>query len=157
MQAEYADCKQDLLLFLFELITNIDVSKFPADSSNGLNRYISVCLRNKYIELQNKNRNEYNYCFLTKEETVEKRIIEKSYMQSDFQINIEFEISKNLEMEEALNLLSPKQKNVIIFKYLYGFNDVEIGEMFNISRMAVNKLKNRAFETLKNNIGGDTE
>ena len=132
MRVEFADSKQDLILFLLELIKNIDVSKFPVDSSDGLNRYICVCLRNKRIELQKKKQNEYSHHFLTAEESQEKELIEKSFSQPDFQKDIEFETSKNVEFEEAINSLSPKQKDVIVYKYIYGFSDLEIGEMFNI-------------------------
>ncbi|KAA8666397.1 sigma factor-like helix-turn-helix DNA-binding protein [Clostridium sp. HV4-5-A1G] len=41
-------------------------------------------------------------------------------------------------------------KKVIIKKFFYGFTDTEIGKQLSISRQAVNRLKNRALERLRN-------
>lgn len=138
MRIEFADCKQDLTLFLLELMKKIDVSKFPDDNSDGLNRYIYICLKNKYIELANKKKTEFKNSLQAQKE-----------IENRNSIFTQPETIKNIEFNETLNHLSQKQKDVIIYKYIYGFSDIEIGEMFNMSRQAVNKLKNRAFETLK--------
>ena len=149
MQIGFADSKQELTLFLFELIRKIDVSKFPTDDSDTLNRYICVSLRNKCITLAKENYNELNHRIQFEDEVEEVGILEQAFLKLDVQKNIQFETIQSVELEEALNGLSPKQKDVIVYKYIYGFSDVEIGKMFNISRMAVNRLKNRAFEILK--------
>ena len=149
MQIGFADCKQELTLFLLELIRNIDVSKFPTDDSDTPNRYICVALRNKYIALSKQNQNEFKHRIQFEDEVEEVSVLEQAFLKLDIQKDIEFEQIISVELEEALNGLSPKQKDVIVYKYIYGFSDAEIGEIFNISRQAINKLKNRAFETLK--------
>jgi RNA polymerase sigma factor (sigma-70 family) len=149
MQKKYDDSKQDLILFLLELIKDIDVSKFPVDNSFGLNRYICVSIKNEFYKLANKNTEKKKHRFEFNEEIANKNPFKILDSQPDIEINIEFETIKAVELEEALNLLSTQQKNVIVYKYIYGFSDAEIGEIFNISRQAVNRLKNRAFEILK--------
>ena len=54
-----------------------------------------------------------------------------------------------LSVEDMLNCLSQKQKLIMIYKYIYGYSDIEISMLLNISRQAVNRLKNRAITTLK--------
>ena len=149
MQIGFADCKQELTLFLLELIRKIDVSKFPADDSDSLNRYICVSLRNKCIALSKQNQNEFKHRIQFEDEVEEVSVLEHALLKLDIQKDIEFEQIISVELEEALNGLSTKQKDVIVYKYIYGFSDAEIGEIFNISRQAINRLKNRAFETLK--------
>lgn len=149
MRKNYADSKQDLILFLLELTKDIDVSKFPVDNSFGLNRYICVSIKNEFYKLANKNTEEKNHRFEFNDEIANKNPFKILDSQPDIKVNIELETIKAFELEEALNLLSTQQKNVIVYKYIYGFSDAEIGEIFNISRQAVNRLKIRAFEILK--------
>ncbi len=47
----YEDGVSDLTLFLIELLYSIDLSRFEADETFGIKKYIAVCLRNKYITL----------------------------------------------------------------------------------------------------------
>lgn len=60
-----------------------------------------------------------------------------------------YEPQNILWLEDLLSVLTKNQKKVIILKYLYDYSDIEIAQNLNVSRQAVNQIKNRAFQKLK--------
>ncbi|MGE5632228.1 MAG: sigma factor-like helix-turn-helix DNA-binding protein [Caulobacteraceae bacterium] len=50
-----------------------------------------------------------------------------------------------------LKSLSSLQKEIIRKRFLQGYSDSEIAQIFHISRQAVNRTKNRALLKLKDN------
>lgn len=123
----------ELTLFLIELLYKIDISRFKADRSEELRNYISVSLKNKYISFCRKQ---------SKDNSVLREVYEEdliSYGSADMHIDI----------CEALGCLTERQRDIIICKYIYCLSDFQIGEIFKISRQAVNRLKNRALKELK--------
>ncbi len=130
---ESTDSLQELNLFFVELLFSINTENFKLDSSNSLARYISVAIRNKYIELS-KAESKYNFHHRTFGETF-------FVYENDFEL--QFEIA------EILKILSDNQRRVIICKYFYNYSDNEISELMGISRQAVNGLKNRALKILR--------
>lgn len=132
----YDDAREELTLFFIELLYSIDLSRFKDDCSLGIKKYIAVCIRNQYIALSQKN-NKHTalVCPLYENgvyncETYEERIA----------------------LEQLFTLLTEKQKKVLIYRYKYGYSDCEIAQKLNIRRQAVNRLKNRAFAILRENI-----
>ncbi len=126
------DTYQELVVFLLELIHKIDISRFKNKYGDGLSRYITVCITNKYIEISktdciHKSQNEM--LDITKPTTVD-------FLQKQI-------------LTDAMKMLTPKQQKIIIYKYIYDYSDVEIAYSLNISRQAVNRIKNRAIETLR--------
>ena len=128
------DYRQELLLFLIELLHNIDINKFAADNSDGLNRYISVALRNKYIALSKE----------------KQQMILKQISLEEAEPFLPFSTDNYSDIGTALQQLTQKQKIIIIYKYIFNYSDCEIAELLNITSQAVNRLKNRAFKILKN-------
>ncbi|MDZ5255150.1 sigma-70 family RNA polymerase sigma factor [Clostridium sp. LIBA-8841] len=61
-------------------------------------------------------------------------------------------VDSNILINDLLKTLTEKEKKVIQYKFIKGRSDVEIGEMLDISRQAVNKTKNRALKKLKDVI-----
>ncbi len=133
------DSFQELSLFLIELFYKIDLSSFKSCKEDGLNRYICVSLKHKYIALskqeQRLKKEKNPYCEAT-----------------DFENR---DLIENARLKEALATLTAPQRKVIVYKYVYQFTDAEIGDMLKISRQAINKTKNRAFKTLKGYYKGD--
>lgn len=131
LKGEDAVC--ELNLFLIELLYSLDLSRFKADNTCEIQKYIAVCLRNKYIALS------------MRKDKVQKLVLpfyencEPSYELYD----------DNVFLNEILGLLTEKQKTVLVYRYIYGYSDVEIGQKLRIKRQAVNRLRNRAFDTLK--------
>ena len=128
------DSAQELNLFFIELLFSIDTGKFASDSSNSMAKYIAVALRNKYIEISKNN---------CKQKSFNTPFTESFYL-------IDTDLNRKLETEEMLELLSERQRQVIICKYFYNYTDIEISHIMKISRQAVNNLKNRALQTLRN-------
>ncbi len=132
----YEDSYCELILFFTELIFSIDTKDFKSDGSNGLSRYIAVCIRNKYIELAKKRQRQKPKYF--------------PFFENCF--TAERDIETRLELLDMLQLLSDKQRQVIIYKYYYTYTDIEISKIMGISRQAVNQIKNRALEILRLNF-----
>ncbi len=127
------DSVQDLTLFLIELLYSIDISRFTSDNSDSLKRYIAVSLKNKYIALSKEGEQYKKMC-------------------GEFYDGLYFTQAppkEEIELVEALECLTSRQKIIIIYKYIYCLSDSEISNRLGISRQAVNRLKNRALITLK--------
>lgn len=131
------DALCELNLFFIELLYSLDLDKFPCDFSDGLSRYIAVGLKNKYLKISKLNQ-KYKFVSLN--------LFDESAYYDEYYTN---------ELLEAIKLLSPKQGAVIILKYIYGYSDFEISVNLNISRQAVNRLKNRALSVLKSELSKD--
>lgn len=127
------DSAQELTLFLLELLKSIDTSMFESNDTDELQRYISVCIRNKYIAL-----------------AVERRKHEASAAELDESIGSE-QISHDdrIAILNGLSTMHSKQRTVIILRYYYGYSDAEIAKHLKISRQAVGKLRNKGLLHLK--------
>ncbi len=131
----YEDGESELNLFLIELLYKLDLSRFDSlDSSFTIQKYIAVALRNKYLDVLKKSieLNQKTLPLLEQKADEEEHFYEK------------------LMLPNAFSLLTVKQQEVLIRKYIYGYKDTEISETMGISRQAVNGIKNRAIEILKN-------
>ncbi|MBR4972998.1 MAG: sigma-70 family RNA polymerase sigma factor [Clostridia bacterium] len=123
----------ELTLFLIELIYYMDVDKFCSDKSDGLERYILVCLKNKYISICRK-------------KVKEKDMLKEAYDTDLISLD---SAETRIDICEALSNLTERQRDIIICKYIYCLSDFQIAEIFKISRQAVNRLKNRGLKVLK--------
>lgn len=130
----YDDAIQDLSLHLIETLYNIDLSNFSCEDTLGLKKYIAVSLRNKYISLSIENA-KYKRCSDALYEN----------LSSDFQ-----NYDDKVFLLECLDILSDKQKVILIYKFVYGYSDLEIANSLDITRQAVNRIKNRGLLTLRN-------
>lgn len=127
------DSYQELSIFFIELLYGINLDKFNNDCKNNLHRYIAVCLRNKYISLSKERQN-----------------IQKSFSNLyETQAFYNKDSEDIVLIKEMLERLTPKQRTIIIYKYIYNYHDTEISHMLNISRQSVNRLKNRGIKSLK--------
>ena len=66
-------------------------------------------------------------------------------IQKEHTISVEVDII----LKEALNTLTILQQNVIIYKFIIGYSDAEIGDILSISRQAVNRIINRGLLRLR--------
>ncbi|ERK28954.1 sigma-70 family RNA polymerase sigma factor [Clostridium intestinale] len=127
----YYCAETDLIIYLFKLIPQIDLSNFESDKY--IIGYIKKCIRNMAVTLYKKNK---NYSFITYDNDVLDNNI--AYIQ-EFPIDVEGLISN----------LSDTQKKIIIYRYKYRFSDSEIGKLLKISRQAVYKNRAKALAQLK--------
>ncbi len=127
------DSLAELKAFLFELLIGIEPENFKYDNSQTLKRYIAVSLRNRYIALSK-----------------EKQKYEKTELGLlDDGIKYSASLEDRIMVKDMLRLLSEKQRLIVTYKYIYGYSDIEIADIMNISRQAVNRLKNRAISIIR--------
>lgn len=127
------DVEQELMIFLMELLYDIDLSRFEDNEKDNLKRYIAVALGHKYINIIKEIQNSQNKFY---------ELLECDFFHYD---NTESDIY----VKSMLENLSPRQRMIIVYKYIYNYSDVEISYILGISRQAVNRLKNRALGTLR--------
>lgn len=131
------DAGAELTLFFIELVTEIDLSKFKNDLSISLQSYIAVCLRNKFIALSQAEKQQ--------------RELRADFFEQTFGYSFEFD--KKISIFSALKILPEQQRKVLVYRYVYLYSDVEIAEILNITRQAVNRLKNRGLLNLRIFLG----
>lgn len=131
------DASQELTLFFLELLTSMDTDKFMEDESEGLKRYIAVCLRNHYIAL-------------SKRQSAYRMMCDELYegLASDMLSE------EKIELKHALRRLPDKQRLVIVYRYLYGYSIEEIAALLSVTRQAANQLKKRGLKSLKTYFTG---
>jgi RNA polymerase sigma factor (sigma-70 family) len=130
---KYEDAVSELTLFLIELLFSIDLSKFDDGMGFWIKRYIAVSIKNRYIALSIKN---------SKYQSFNMSIFDNSgsYLKS---------MDEKIILIDGFDRLSQKQRQVLVYMYIYGYSICEISKIFGISRQAVNDIKNRALINLK--------
>lgn len=135
LKLQREDAVQEFTVFLLELLWKLTVESYGFRNSEEIKRYIAVSIRNKYIALskaEQRQRVEMNF--------FENMAYTTASLADDF---------GDLAVNDALSGLTPKQREMIILKYIFNYTDCEIAQRLNITRQAVNRLKNRAIHTLK--------
>jgi len=58
----------------------------------------------------------------------------------------------DLDIETALNYLTPKQKNILYYSFVMEFKDTEIAEMLKVSQQNISKTKKRALTKIRREL-----
>ncbi|MBN7771975.1 RNA polymerase sigma factor [Clostridium aminobutyricum] len=132
-QLNYDCAETDLIICLLEFTKKVQLKKLETYSEGQLVNYIVNILRNKKIDIYRKR------CL----------DIELVHMEEITEMKNNNQIDDHMNLQSLLNSLTDKQRDVIIAKYFQGYSDFEIGENLNISRQAVNKLKKRSLDKLR--------
>ncbi len=111
----YEESESDLTFFLLEYINKTDFDKFRNRNDGEIVNYFKLIFRNKYIDILRKLMNK-------KIETV---IIEPEIIYYDRYKNLEDEYI--LSLLKSLNRL---QKKIIIGRYIKGYSDNMLSEIF---------------------------
>lgn len=131
LRLELDDAISDLTVELIRII-----NEFPGRqefiSDFYILSYIKKAVRHAYIALSKKQ---------TKNDFINSR--EFAYFEQGY------EPENTLWLEDMFLVLTDCQKKVITLRYIYDYSDIEIAKSLNISRQAVNQIKNRAFQKLK--------
>lgn len=129
------DCaKTDLNIFLIELIKKMDLNKFDPKANGKIFNYIYNSIRNKKINLFNKHI----------ENEIDPLPIKLECIGS-YDPNVENVIL----ISELWKFLTEYQQSVLKKKFFEGLSDMEIASDLNVSRQAINRCKNRAFDSIK--------
>lgn len=133
-QLGYDCAKTDLNIFLIEFIKKVNLNKFDPKADGKIFNYIYNSIKNKKINLFNKN-------IKNKIDTLP---IKLEYIKS-YDPSIESEIL----ISEFWKFLTKYQQIIIKKKFFEGFSDMEIAQDLNVSRQSINRCKNRAFNRIK--------
>lgn len=131
---KYPEAATDLLIYLYEFTSNLDLTKF--NTSTELFKYIHTCLNNKSKNLYKSNncKIDFNVVHLD------------SLLLSIPDLNDSF---SNITFFHLISTLPYKQQLILYYKFYLQFSDIEISNILNISRQAVNKSKRLALNKLK--------
>ena len=58
-------------------------------------------------------------------------------------------ILRKVEMERGYRLLTPRERNIINLYYLQGYKDEEIAALYDLTRQAINYIRNKGINKLK--------
>lgn len=138
----YEEAETDLIIFLLEFISKIDLKKFKNRNEGEIINYVHAAFKNKYINLLriiiNKN--------------LELSILDVELVHLDYY--------EKLEKDSFLILLknlNTIQKKIIIGKYVYDYSDTELAAILKLSRQSIYKNKKKAFDILKDSMMEDGE
>lgn len=129
--------KNDLLLFLWQLIKKTDISNFK--SEQALHAYISIALKNHCISIYHNQSKNSKICYNSILTNIE---MDKncSYNYMDNSIFV---------FSDLISSLSAYQKKIITMRYKDCLSDFEIATSLNISRQAVFKNRRAALNKLQ--------
>lgn len=128
----YPEAYSDLLIYLYELLLQLNLEKF--DNDLNIKKYIYVCLNNRFNLLYKHHiKEKYNF----------------NINIMDIQIKDTNDYFADIVFFNLISTLTEKQKLVIYYKFYLNYSDVEIARYLNISRQAVNKIKRNALSKLK--------
>lgn len=126
----------ELILFLMELLNKLPLHKEILKENKYLISYISKSLKNYYIKLNKKSYKLYDSEFST--DLI--YLYDECNEYNDFNYTI---------FKDLLNELTDLERQIIIYKYVHLYSDIEISKLRNVSRQSVYKTHKRALKKLK--------
>lgn len=130
----YEDMKNDLILFMFELLNKIPLEKETFKEDKYIFAYINKSLKNQYIYL-----NKINCKVRNKEIVLEERNISMD----------DFNYFSDIIFENIIRGLTDIEKDIIIKKYKLNYSEAEIARDKCVSRQAIHKTHSRALLKMK--------
>ncbi|WP_133016976.1 sigma factor-like helix-turn-helix DNA-binding protein [Clostridium cuniculi] len=128
-----ADTRQDLYVFLINLINNIDTKLIINYEDKQILLYFSKSLKNEYIRLSKKNA---------------KKSKNEIYMNNELLYDCN-KIESNIEILDSIRILTIYEKEIIRLIFFDGYKVSDIAKKTGKSRQAINQVKNRALKKLK--------
>lgn len=107
------------------------------DAEKTLISYIAKSIKNEYIRLNKK-----------QELITQKEIPMELNNFKNLTIN-NVDIDLNIDIKNALKILSKRQRSVIHYKIFLGYSDSKTADILNVSRQAIFKIQKKALELLK--------
>lgn len=127
------DTKQDLSLHLIIVINKIPIKNNCFKKDKFIVGYIAKSIKNEYIRLSKlKNKKDSN--------------------ETEINLDIEIEYKKfdsDFELIDLLNILNERQSTIMKLIYIDNLSVSEVANHMEISRQAVNQVKNRALNKIR--------
>lgn len=137
---KYPEAETDLIIYLYELLKLLNPNKF--EKEQDIVAYINRCLKNRSIFLHYKGSKDKELMSFTSETEILDVV----------NINDRSDEYSDIRFDDLISSLKPKQRQITFYKFYLQFSDVEIAEMLNISRQAVNKTQRLALRNLKTQL-----
>jgi RNA polymerase sigma factor (sigma-70 family) len=134
-QSKYCDMKSDLIVFIIELMDKLPINNSRFYHDKYIISYISKSIKNKYIHLNKKACKR-----ISSEEELNLNVLKNNVVENKLDM---------LFFKALIKSLTPKEREIITYKYALNYSDIEIAERFKISRQSVNQTKIRAISKLK--------
>lgn len=130
------DCIQDIFVKLWSSRKNLS-------PTNNIKYYLFVALKNQLINTQT---------ISSKKQTVgieEAEFFKIEFTAESVYLQQEKYKARSAQLSDALNQLTPRQKEIIYLRYFEEIEYEQIADLMNISVKGVYKLNYRALDTLK--------
>lgn len=128
------DIKNDLILFMFDLLYKMPLEREIFKSDKYIISYIKKSLMNEFIRLNKIN------CRNNMESS-----LDESYLQSEHESNDYDKVIFN----DMIKNLTDAEKDIFYKKYVLNYLDSEIAKSKNITRQAVHKAHKNAIKKLR--------
>lgn len=132
----------------------MDTSSFEHIIRLQFNTLMMIVIKGKMKHykkrLSKRSTKEVLACEMSEVEQIEQGVFDTypynymSFKVFDFTIYVSDE-----KLVTALNMLSEKQRNVILLRYFQDMNDREIAELYCVSRSAISSMRNRVLKKLE--------
>lgn len=129
------DGKNELIFFLLAFIKKADLTKFQFDAQ--LIAYLEQSVVHEYIRLSKKYDKTNQHEQLLGDENINAEV-------QDFALASD----SNLFVSSCFQKLNDKEQRVLYLHYVLEYSIAEIAELCQVSRQAVNQLKNRAVKKI---------
>jgi RNA polymerase sigma factor (sigma-70 family) len=141
------DVYQETMVHIFEQLNKSNENELERWTSEG---WIKVIVKNKCISiLRVIQRNQRYEKQVTDDTHLEKEIETSSYVDQD--VNEGSKSNKTLKIQELLNTLNDRDRQLLILRYFKNYSIKELDDILQIKNSAVYIL--RALEKLKKEIG----
>ena len=135
------DGTNEMILYFIELIHQMDIHKLKSPNDGAIVNYIEQCIYHFYIKMKN-GQNENHILHWEELPEYHKAAIEKITAQEEIPLDWSF----------PLQILTEKERSVIIQIYEYGFSSAEIAKNLGVSRQNVNQIKKRAEAKIRSSL-----
>ena len=138
----YEDAEQDVICYFIELIYTFPLEKFREDDEGKIVVYITKCIYHEYIRLVKQivlQKSEVNYSSLSEEQL---HVLESRNSGKD--------CYEQIFLSELHQNMEEKEWDIIQKIYIEGKAVSQIAKEKGISRQAVNQMKKRALQKIRN-------
>ena len=141
-----ADAEDAVMDAVYKIINNI--SKFDSEASEKKRSLVMIIVRNGALNKYNYNKSHGAVSF---DEEAESELYREESPEEYF-----LSAEAYGELLAKIRALEPIYRDVILMKYLYGYENIEISAMLGISESTVRVRLMRGKKLLKNKISGGT-
>ena len=140
--------KQTSMDAIHDVFCKIYANEKLLDKIQDIRFYLLRSLKNRLIDIY---RSQKAFQYLSLESTPDELPFTVKLSVEDEMISAEDYASLKTKVEEILQVLTDRQREIIYLRYIYGYDYQKISELMHISVPACHKLMHKAMTKLKEN------